>query len=385
MKIALCIEYPIAQAGGVSVLVLTLIREFVTDFEIVLVSPDDDASLAEAKLGSIIQNHVRWSPTHISAESACALADQIARAGVALAHFHFGGNFGWNNRRPARCPIPALAKHGVPIVTTIHMAVGLLHGYCGPQRPLLIKLGLLPFAWLNKQRVLRHVRREITVSRWDYNRLRSWYWPMRNKFTCIYHSRIQDPGELLSPTPREPVILGVGHIASRKGQVVLAEAFAKIAGRHPGWKLQFAGHVGDENCRQQVAQIAARIAPGQIELLGQRDDTSALQRRATIYVQPSFHEGLPLSLQEALWQGCACVATSIPGNIELVEHGRNGLLVPPGNPDAMAETLSRLITDPALRGRLAACGRAGVLAKGMTAGQMIQHHRALYAGILAAS
>lgn len=383
VRIAFCLEYPIGQAGGVSVLVLTLLREFAAEEKCVLVSPDTPESLDAAGLAHLVKQHITWSPGRASAETAAALADAIARSGIELAHFHFGGNFGWNNRHPARCPIPPLARRGVPIVTTIHMAVGLLHGYCGPQKPFLVKLGLLPFAWFHKLRVLRHIRREITVSRQDYQRLCCWYWPMRGKFFHIYHSRIRS-GDV-PPVAREKVILAVGHIAQRKGQLVLAEAFLRVAADHPDWKLMLAGHAAEPETCQRLQALATRTPrPGQIELLGQRDDAETLMQRAAIYVQPSFHEGLPLSLQEALHQGCACVATRIPGNIELVEHDHTGRLVPPGDAASLADTLKQLMADADLRSRLAAAGHAAVLAKGMNIAAMTRQHRELYAAVLAA-
>ena len=94
------------------------------------------------------------------------------------------------------------------------------------------------------------------------------------------------------------------------------------------------------------------------------------------------NETLGLSLQEALYHGCACVATRIAGNTELVEDQRNGLLVPPGDADSLAGVLERLIGDTALRQQLSAQGRASVLARGMTTAQMVETHRALYAQLL---
>ncbi len=381
MNIALCLEYRIGEAGGVSVLVSTLIRELAADHRIVLVSADDPTSIAASKVAGLVQKHILWSPLNDTRAAAETLADEMARAGVDLAHFHFGANFAWNNRLPARCPIPTLARRGVPVVTTIHMAVGLLHGYCGPQKPFLFKLGLLPFAWVNKLRVLGHVRREIAVSRQDYGRLRRWYWPVREKFSHIYHSRIQSAGDAPSQSARDRIILGVGHIAQRKGQQILAEAFALVAKKYPDWKLMLAGHAVEPACFRELERIAART-PGQIELTGPRDDTPELMRRAAIFVQPSFHEGLPLSLQEALHHGCACVATEIPGNTELVNAGRNGLLVPPGNVPAMASALEQLINDPRLREKISIAGAETVSSLGMTAARMAAKHREIYASIL---
>ena len=93
---------------------------------------------------------------------------------------------------------------------------------------------------------------------------------------------------------------------------------------------------------------------------------------------PSFFEGLPLALQEAMHCGCACLATDIPGNDELILDGENGLLTTKGNADAMAAGLERLISDETLRESFRILGPSSVLKKGMSLEQMIQRHLEIY-------
>jgi glycosyltransferase involved in cell wall biosynthesis len=62
-----------------------------------------------------------------------------------------------------------------------------------------------------------------------------------------------------------------------------------------------------------------------------------------------MYEGLPLSVMEAAAAGCAIVATAVDGTPELLADGRDGLLVPPGHPEALAQALLRLIADAGLR------------------------------------
>ncbi len=382
-RIALCLEYPLGQAGGVSMLVRELVAGLARDYEIVLVSPDTAQVFETDPIKSRVAEHLNFDTRLSSQQAARALATRIAEAKVSLAHFHFGGNFAWNNRFPARCPIPHVARFGIPVVTTIHMAIGWLHGYCGPRKPLWFKLGLLPVAWMNKLRVLRHVQCEITVSKQDCRRLRGWYWPLGSRFKQIYHSRLHAPDTAVPAPQREPIILAVGHIAQRKGQLVLAEAFTRIAERYPEWRLLLAGHASEASVQKQIEELARRSArPDRISLLGRQDDTASLMQRASLYVQPSFHEGLPLALQEALYYQCACVATRISGNTELVEDQTNGLLVPPGNVEEMAWALEKLIDDPAARERLAMNARTSILQKEMTAERMLEKHRNVYQRLL---
>ena len=73
----------------------------------------------------------------------------------------------------------------------------------------------------------------------------------------------------------------------------------------------------------------------------------------------------------------------VGGIPELIEHDRSGLLVPPGDPAALAEGLRMLMRDGTLRHRLSECGRRWVLEKGMTRQRMVQRHAQLYREILA--
>jgi L-malate glycosyltransferase len=65
-----------------------------------------------------------------------------------------------------------------------------------------------------------------------------------------------------------------------------------------------------------------------------------------VYAQPSFQEGMPNSVLEAMASGLPVAATRISGNVDLVFDGDNGLLVPPGDAPAMAEALVALLSDP---------------------------------------
>jgi glycosyltransferase involved in cell wall biosynthesis len=97
---------------------------------------------------------------------------------------------------------------------------------------------------------------------------------------------------------------------------------------------------------------------------------------------PSLHEGLGLSLQEALFHGCACVASNVGGIPELIDDGSNGLLVAPENVGELAAALDRLISDDRLRQRLSARAPLSILEKEMTAEQMVSEYMKLYQSVL---
>jgi glycosyltransferase involved in cell wall biosynthesis len=96
---------------------------------------------------------------------------------------------------------------------------------------------------------------------------------------------------------------------------------------------------------------------GPVEWLGHRDDIAAILAQSQIACLPSYREGLPKSLLEAMAAGLPIVSTDAPGCREAVRDGQNGLLVPPRDSAALAAALRRLIEDPGLRDRLGAAGR----------------------------
>lgn len=99
---------------------------------------------------------------------------------------------------------------------------------------------------------------------------------------------------------------------------------------------------------------------GVVEWLGFRSDVVELLSRADIACLPSYREGLPKSLLEAMAAGLPCVTTDVPGCREAVRHADNGLLVPAGDPMALAKALRQLIEDPAMRASMGARGRERV-------------------------
>jgi glycosyltransferase involved in cell wall biosynthesis len=383
--IALCLETPLAMRGGVSVLVETMLPALQERYKLVLVSPDSPGKLEGTPAAGAIAKHLFWDPGAVSRETAQRLAGQLAAEHVDLAHFHLGGNFGWGNRFPGRCPITHAARLGVRTCSTVHLVGSVLDGYCGPEKPLWFKLALLPLAWASKMDVLRHLRAEVAVSRHDAARLRRWYWPVRGKFSVIYHSRIKTLA-LPAAVKREPMILNVGHIAARKGQQVLAEAFAEVAPRHPEWKLCLVGHVAEEAVGRQIRDIArTRGIEERVVLTGPRDDALDFMNRAGIYVQPSYLEALGLALQEAMFTGCPGIGSRVGGIPELIDAENSGLLVPAGDARALAGALERLMTDAGLRERFGRAGAASMIARGMTEEQMMTRYVELYESILGAS
>jgi len=385
--VALCTEYSIRAFGGTEVLVAELIRGLSRYFKIVLVSRDTEEAIQKSEFGPLLFGHVPWDLTQTTRKEGAWLAARLSELGVSLAHFHFGGNYGWSNRELGMCPLLRVREAGIPCISTTHGVFALLDGYCAPYRPLWMKLALLPPAWLSRVHVLQHVEMDIAVSRHDLGLLQRWYRPWKSKFRQVYHSQLKETEETpRDAASREKMILCVGTIGHRKGQTILAEAFARIAGKHPEWKLFLAGRVGEPELLEQICKTrsdAGLVERIELEHQLSHDEIVDLLNRAAIFAMPSVHEGLGLSLQEALFHGCPAVGSRVGGIPELIDDRENGLLVEPGNVEQLANALDKLISQPELRGRFAANARPSIIRKGMTSDRMIHYYRELYDSLLA--
>jgi glycosyltransferase involved in cell wall biosynthesis len=380
--LALGLEYPLSYPGGVSVLVRELVKNLASSFRIVLVSPDQTSAILESEISEMVTAHVRWDPGNIRPSTARLLASELVRLGVEIAHFHCGGNYGWGMRQLGACPIPFVARRGVKCLTTVHLVVTILEGYCDAKKPRWFKLALLPLAWLGKVHALKHSIMEIAVSKHDEYHLKRWYLPFRNRYRQIYHSRLRSDDPIVGAT-RQTVVLNVGHLAHRKGQLLLAEAFALVAEKFPDWKLQFAGTDDEGKVSRAIEDLARKTGlSSRISCLGGRSDALSIMATAGIYVQPSIDEALGLALQEALFMGCPCIASTAGGIPELITDGDNGRLVPKGDAIKLSEALTELMSDSDLRRRFAERARPSILERGMTSETMVENYRSLYQSIL---
>ena len=147
-------------------------------------------------------------------------------------------------------------------------------------------------------------------------------------------------------------IAAVGRLDRQKGFDLLVDAFARIAPRHTEWSLDIWGEGPERHSLQR--QIESRGMTGRIHLRGVSDRPGGWMEECDIFVLASRYEGFPNVLGEAMSAGLPVIATNCDfGHSEMVKHGRNGLIVSPGNKASLAAALDRLISDEALRRQLA--------------------------------
>jgi glycosyltransferase involved in cell wall biosynthesis len=154
-------------------------------------------------------------------------------------------------------------------------------------------------------------------------------------------------------TSAEPYVLTAGRLAPRKGLEDLIRCAELVAGQLPNLRFLIAGSGPLEEALR--AEIARRKLETRVTLLGHiadRADMLRLYQGAAAYVHAAHYEGLPTVLLEAMACGRPVVATAVSGALDVVEDQRNGLLVPPHNPQQMAASIVRLLQDPGLGERL---------------------------------
>jgi glycosyltransferase involved in cell wall biosynthesis len=159
----------------------------------------------------------------------------------------------------------------------------------------------------------------------------------------------------------ELVVLCAGRLSTEKGQADLLEAVALIAKMPdiPRFRLLLAG---DGVERQHLEQLSARLGiQEKVIFAGHASDMRPYYAMASMLVLPSHSEGSPNVVLEALAAGLAVAATAVGGVPEILEEGRTGLMVPPGNSAALANATARLLRDPGLRCRLASVGQEYVM------------------------
>jgi glycosyltransferase involved in cell wall biosynthesis len=158
---------------------------------------------------------------------------------------------------------------------------------------------------------------------------------------------------------RDAIVVGIiARLTEQKGHRILFEALAnQPLLQHVQVLVVGGGELNEElQRRAQSLRIDRRV-----HFLGPRRDLGNLLAAMDVFVLPSLWEGLPLSLVLAMAAERLVVATSVAGVPEVVQDGRTGLLIPPGDVDALGRALARAVCGPDLRARLGAAARASVL------------------------
>ena len=266
---------------------------------------------------------------------ACVLRQRLTRCGAQHVHTHFGTN-------ASDVALLCRILGGPPYSITIH----------GPEefdspRP----FGL--------QRKIRHAAFVVAVSEFTRSQLYRWC-PLEDwRKIHVVHCGLDETflSAPLLPSSDGKRFVNVGRLSEQKGQLLLVEAAAMLQEQGHDFELVI---VGDGPLRGAIEQRIEHLSLGtRVRVTGFLSNRGVRQEllAARALVLPSFAEGLPVAIMEALALGRPVISTYIAGIPELVQPGVNGWLVPPGAVAPLADAMAAVLTaDPS---KLDAMGRAG--------------------------
>lgn len=149
------------------------------------------------------------------------------------------------------------------------------------------------------------------------------------------------------------ILLNVARISPQKGLLYALRALPAIIQRYPLAHLLSIGATTDETWLAHLQREATALGvKDHFHMLGRRRDVIDFLRACDVFIFPSLYEGLGIALIEAMAAGCACVASAAGPIPEVVRDREDGILVPPGDPEAIAAAVSQLLSDESLRVRL---------------------------------
>ncbi len=259
----------------------------------------------------------------------------LAQRRVALVHVHSAayGSF-W--RKSVLCGLTCLFR--VPYIFHLHDG----------RFPVFYQRGCNTLAQAWVRTILRNSARVVVLTQRWRDEVRKIVPTAR---TTVIANSVAIPIRLLPLRHPAQTVLFLGWLQKEKGVLDLVRAIAPVLRSVPEAVFVFAG-TGDVDSLSDLARSlgveqAVRF-PGWVD--GARKDK--LLREVDVFVLPSYYEGLPIGVLESMACGVPVVATAVGGIPDAIQDGVNGLLVEPGQPEALARAIVAILSDDALRTRL---------------------------------
>jgi glycosyltransferase involved in cell wall biosynthesis len=190
----------------------------------------------------------------------------------------------------------------------------------------------------------------------------------------LNENRIQNEHDSETASAR-PIIGTVARLHRQKGLSYLIKAAKKLSQVYPNVKVMIAGE-GPQ--RHKLERLSKTLGlSNTVQFLGERKDAMRILSQFDVFILPSLWEGLPYTLIEAGALGLAVVASNVDGNTEIIKDEETGILVPPKNPDALAVSIIRLLSDEVIRKRLGKNLKEAVLPR-YTLSRMTNQTQELY-------
>jgi len=271
---------------------------------------------------------------------AMLLSQKIAARGITHLHAHFASS-------PATVAMLASRFTGVPYTFTAH-AKDIFHESV-QQRDL--------------ERKLSNAAAVVTVSNYNRDFLKETHGAAAKCVQRIYNGLDLDKLNFLSPAERPPRIVGVGRLVEKKGFATLIEACAILKERGSRFECEIVGDGEQEpSLRQMIVDLHLNE---HVQLIGSRPQAQVFKiiQSGAVFAAPCIigkdnnRDGLPTVLLEAMALGTPCISTDVTGIPDVIRDGQTGLIVPQHDAHALAAGLEKLLSDAALRVRLAGAAR----------------------------
>lgn len=154
------------------------------------------------------------------------------------------------------------------------------------------------------------------------------------------------------PPPGPPTFLLVARLLRDKGIIEYVEAARRLRRSFPEIRIQLLGPFDSNPSGISQAEVANWVQEGVVEYLGETRDVRPFLAQCTVFVLPSYREGISRSILEAMATGRAIITTDAPGCCDTVAEGENGRLVPPRDSAKLAEVMESFVKDPDLAIRM---------------------------------
>lgn len=176
--------------------------------------------------------------------------------------------------------------------------------------------------------------------------------------SCVVNGSGVNVGEFrVAPLPDAPHFLLIARLLGDKGVREYASAARRIRASHQDVVFSLVGWIDEAPDAIRQAELDGWIADGTFNYLGRLSDVRPAIAACSVYVLPSYHEGTPRSVLEAMAMGRAIITTDAPGCRETVVYGDNGLLVPVRAVDELEAAMRRFIEEPGLAARMGSRSR----------------------------
>ncbi len=173
------------------------------------------------------------------------------------------------------------------------------------------------------------------------------------------------------------VVLTIGNIRHVKGHDVLVRAAAYLRPRFPHVAFRVAGDVLEPAYLEELEDLVKALGVSDcFHFLGGSKDLVQQLQEADVFVLPSRSEGFSNAIIEAMAASVPVVATDVGGNAEAVQDGISGIIVPPGDPKALAEGIAKVLRDPVLAGQMGRASRKSAMERFTTESMMARITRA---------